>query len=124
MPVQYSDLGDLVSIDGSLINAVLTMYWADYRKGSKKAKGHFGFDVNRQIPLKVYLTDGNGAERPFVSSILAEGQTGIMDRGYQSHEDFDFLQAEKKTFCMSNQNQNHTNHYQTEQRTGGQSHFL
>ena len=54
LPAQYSDLGDLVSIDGSLINAVLTMYWADYRKGSKKAKGHFCFDVNRQIPLKVY----------------------------------------------------------------------
>ncbi len=98
LPAQYSDLGDLVSIDGSLINAVLSMYWADYRKGSKKAKGHFGFDVNRQLPLKVYLTDGNGAERPFVSSILTEGQTGIMDRGYQCHKDFDFLQAEEKHF--------------------------
>lgn len=98
LPAQYSNLGDLVSIDGSLINAVLTMYWADYRKGSKKAKGHFGFDVNRQIPLKVYLTDGKGAERPFVSSILTEGQTGIMDRGYQSHKDFDFIQAENKHF--------------------------
>jgi len=72
------------------------MYWTDYRKGSKKAKGHFCFDVNHQIPLKVYLTDGNGAERPFVSSILTKGQTGIMNRGYQCHKDFDFLQAEKK----------------------------
>ncbi|MCP4347689.1 MAG: IS4 family transposase, partial [Desulfobacterales bacterium] len=81
LPSQYSDLGDLVSIDGSLIDGVLSMYWADYRKGSKKAKGHFGFDVNRKIPMKVYLTEGNGAERPFVSSILSEGQTGIMDRG-------------------------------------------
>jgi len=98
LPAQYSDLGDLVSIDGSLINAVLTMYWADYRKGSKKAKGHFGFDVNRQIQVKVYMTDGNVAERPFVSSILTEGQTGIMDRGYQSHKAFDLLQAEKKHF--------------------------
>jgi len=98
LPAQYSDLGDLVSIDGSLINAVLTMYWAGYRTGSKKAKGHFGFDVNRQIPLKVYLTDGNGAERPFVSSILIEGQTGIMDLDYQCHKNFDFLQAENKHF--------------------------
>lgn len=98
LPAQHSDLGDLVSIDGSLINAVLSMYWADYRTGSKKAKGHFGFDVNRKIPLKVYLTEGNGAERPFVSSILSEGQTGIMDRGYQSHKDFDLLQAERKHF--------------------------
>ncbi len=74
LPSQYSDLGDLVSIDGSLIDAVLSMYWADYRKGAKKAKGHFGFDVNHKIPMKIYLTKGNGAERPFVSSILLEGQ--------------------------------------------------
>ena len=74
------------------------MHWADYRKGAKKAKGHFGFDINRKIPLKIYLTDGNGAERPFVRSILSEGQTGIMDRGYQSHKNFDLLQGENKHF--------------------------
>ena len=98
LPSNYSDLGELVSIDGSLINAVLTMYWADYRKGAKKAKGHFGFDVNHKIPLKIYLTDGNGGERPFVRSILKKGQTGIMDRGYQSHKNFDILQDENKHF--------------------------
>lgn len=98
LPAQYSDLGNLVSIDGSLIDAVLSMYWADYRKGAKKAKGHFGFDINHKVPMKVYLTDGNGAERPFVSSILSKGQTGIMDRGYQSHKDFDLLQNENKHF--------------------------
>lgn len=98
LPAQYLGLGDLVAIDGSLLDAVLSMYWADYRKGSKKAKGHFGFDVNRKIPMKIYLTDGNGAERPFVSLILSEGQTGIMDRGYQSHKDFDLLQDENKHF--------------------------
>ena len=35
LPKQYTDLGDLVAIDGSLIDAVLSMYWADYRKNSK-----------------------------------------------------------------------------------------
>ncbi|MCP3872906.1 MAG: IS4 family transposase [Desulfobacteraceae bacterium] len=98
LPSQHSDLGDLVSIDGSLIDAVLSMYWADYRKSSKKAKGHFGFDINHKIPSKVYLTDGKGPERPFVNSILSKGQTGIMDRGYQSHKDFDLLQDENKHF--------------------------
>jgi len=98
LPSKHSGLGELVSIDGSLIDAVLSMYWADYRKGAKKAKGHFGFDINRKIPLKIYLTDGNGAERPFVRSILSEGQTGIMDRGYQSHKNFDLLQDENKHF--------------------------
>lgn len=98
LPKEYAELGDLVSIDGSLIDGVLSMYWADYRKGAKKAKGHFGFNINQGIPTKVFLTDGNGAERPFVSRILSPGQTGVMDRGYQSHKDFDLLQAEGKSF--------------------------
>nr|WP_254782119.1 IS4 family transposase [Desulfoluna spongiiphila] len=98
LPNEFSELGELIAIDGSLIDACLSMYWADYRKGSKKAKGHFGFSINQGIPTHVYLTDGNGAERPFVSTILSPGQTGVMDRGYQCHDDFDLLQEEGKSF--------------------------
>ena len=54
--------------------------------------------MNRSIPRKIYLTEGNGAERPFVSEILAEGQTGILDRGYQCHERFDQWQKDQKLF--------------------------
>ncbi len=50
LPAQHTELGELVGIDGSLIQAVLSMYWADYRDGSKKAKVHVGFDINRGIP--------------------------------------------------------------------------
>ena len=98
LPNRHPNLGDLVGIDGSLIDATLSMYWADYRKGTKKAKVHVGFDLNRGIPRKVFLTNGNGAERPFVSQILSEGQTGVMDRGYQCHKKFDFWQQEDKLF--------------------------
>ena len=98
LPNRHPNLGDLVAIDGSLIDATLSMYWADYRKGAKKAKVHVGFDLNRSFPRKVFLTNGNGAERPFVSQILSEGQTGVMDRGYQCHKKFDFWQQEDKLF--------------------------
>ena len=98
LPKEYKNLGELISIDGSLIDAVLSMYWADYRKGAKKAKGHFGFNINSGIPKKGFLTEGNGGERPFVNRILSKGQTGVMDRGYQSHKDFDLLQDENKHF--------------------------
>ena len=82
LPKEYEHLGDLVAIDGSLINAVLSMHWADYREGSKKAKIHLGFDINRSIPSKIFLTHGKAAERPFVKEILSPGQTGVLDRGY------------------------------------------
>jgi hypothetical protein len=98
LPKAHEELGDLVGIDGSLIEGTLSMIWADYRKGSKKAKVHVGLDLNRSIPTKVHLTDGNGAERPFVSQILSEGQTGVMDRGYQCHALFDQWQADDKFF--------------------------
>ena len=98
LPLNFPELGELVAIDGSLIDAVLSMHWADYRDGAKKAKSHIGFDVNRSIPRKIFLTDGNGGERPFVSQILEPGQTGIMDRGYQCHQNFDSWQREGKHF--------------------------
>ena len=64
LPGQHPELGDLVGIDGSLIDA----------------------------------TFGKGAERSFVSLILSEGQTGVMDRGYQSHKHFDQWQRDGKLF--------------------------
>jgi len=90
--------GDLIGIDGSLIDACLAMHWAYYRKGSKKAKVHLGFDLNHSIPSKIFLSDGNGAERPFVSMILSPGQTIVMDRRYQAHDRFDQWQEEGKHF--------------------------
>ncbi len=98
LPQKHPELGQLVSIDGSLIDAVFSMAWADYRRGAKKAKTHIGFDINRGIPRKIFLTAGKGGERPFVSKILAPGETGALDRGYQSHKNFDTLQGDGKHF--------------------------
>jgi len=98
LPKKYANLGDLVSIDGSLIDSVLSMAWADYRKESKKAKLHLGFNINQGIPQNLFLTNGKADERPFVHQILESGQTGVMDRGYQNHQNFDELQKEEKHF--------------------------
>jgi hypothetical protein len=100
LPVRFPLYGDLTAIDGSLINGVLSMAWADYRKNSKKAKIHLGFNVNQGIPSKIFFTNGKGAERPFVSQMIAPGQTGICDRGYQDHALFDSLRDEGKSFVV------------------------
>jgi Transposase DDE domain. len=98
LPDKHPELGQLVAVDGSLIDAVLSMDWADYRKGAKKAKTHIGFDLNRGIPRTIFLTDGKGGERPFVNRIVQPGETAVSDRGYQSHHDYDQLQAAGKHF--------------------------
>ncbi len=100
LPNTHAELGNLVALDGSLIDATLSMYWADYRKGAKKAKIHLGFDLNHGIPSKIYFTDGKGAERPFIDPITLPGQTVIADRGYQEHALFDDLQAQGKHFII------------------------
>jgi hypothetical protein len=98
LPSEHTPLGELVAIDGSLINATLSMHWADYRKNAKKAKLHLGFDLNCGLPAKVFLTPGKGAERPFVGQILLPGQTGVLDRGLQSHQHFDQWQKQGQFF--------------------------
>ncbi len=100
LPNRFPELGDLVALDGSLIDATLSMYWADYRKGSKKAKIHLGFDLNHGIPSKIFFTDGKGGERPFVDPITSIGQTVVGDRGYQEHALFDNLQTQGKHFVI------------------------
>jgi hypothetical protein len=94
LPGEHKELGDLISVDGSLIDATLSMTWADYRKGAKKAKVHVGFNLNQSIPSKIFLTNGKEGERPFVEKIVAKGQTAVIDRGYQGHKNFDTWQKE------------------------------
>ena len=98
LPSQYSDLGDLIAIDGSLIDSVLSMHWAEYRSNSRKAKLHLGFDINHGVPHKLFLTKGNGAERLFVSKLIDPGQAGVLDRGYQAHHLFDQWQRDNCHF--------------------------
>ena len=89
LKVDHLDLGQLRAIDGSLIQASLSMAWAEYSSTQRKAKAHMGFNLNQGLPWNLALTEGKGAERPFVSSFLEEGETGVVDRGYVDYQGFD-----------------------------------
>jgi len=95
---EFSDLGDLIAVDGSLITATMSMLWADYRNGANKAKVHLGFDIGRGVPQKVTLTDGKGDERSQAERLVAPGQTGVYDRGYQCYKNFDDWQEQGRHF--------------------------
>ncbi|MBJ6728026.1 IS4 family transposase [Geomesophilobacter sediminis] len=98
IPAQYADLGTLVAIDGSYIDAVMSMDWADYSSTNKKAKAHVGFDLNRGIPTNMILTDGNEIERHFVERMIGPDETAVLDRGYQCNASFDQWQRNEKKF--------------------------
>ncbi len=98
LPDAHPELGELVAIDGSLIEATLSMIWADYRKGTKKAKLHLGFNLNQGIPESLILTPGKSAEHIYVEKLLKIEQTGVMDRYYQCHKAFDYWQEQERFF--------------------------
>lgn len=98
LPDAHPELGALVGIDGSLIEATLSMIWADYRKGAKKAKLHLGFNLNQGIPQSLILTPGKSAEHIYVENLLKAGQTGVMDRYYHCHKAFDDWQEQERFF--------------------------
>lgn len=89
LKLPHPALGELMAIDGSLIDASLSMAWAEYTSTQPKAKVHLGFDLNRGLPRHLALTEGNGAERPFVSTFLKPDETGVLDRGYVDYQGFD-----------------------------------
>lgn len=98
LPNAYPKLGELIAIDGSYIDGVLSMDWAKYRSNVNKAKAHIGFNVNTGTPYQAFITEGSSNEVPFVAQILKPGQTAVTDRGYQCHKTFDLLQEQKKSF--------------------------
>lgn len=109
LPTRHIELGELVAVDGSFIDSVLSMTWAEYQTQNNKAKLHLGFDLTHGIPATLILTDGNGAERPQVSSLVQPGQTAVLDRGYQDHERFDRWQEEGRHFiCRIKENTHRT----------------
>lgn len=98
IPAEFADIGNLVAIDGSYIDAVMSMDWADYSSIKKKAKAHVAFDINRGIPKDLILTDGNQTERQFVERMIGPDETAVLDRGYQCNADFDHWQENEKKF--------------------------
>jgi len=46
---KYDKFGSLVALDGSLVDATLSMEWADYTSTTNKVKVHLCFDINHAI---------------------------------------------------------------------------
>ncbi len=77
-------LGTLVCVDGSLIPAIQTMSWAQYKKSANALKIHLAFNLNQMIPVQIITTDANTSERKMLAQFLEAGVTYIADRGYLS----------------------------------------
>lgn len=72
----------LTAVDGTLINALSKMTWAIWKAEQKAVKAHFQFDIDKSVPVKMAITDGNGNEKDVLADNLEPGRTYVIDRGY------------------------------------------
>jgi hypothetical protein len=74
--------GILTAVDGTLINALPKMTWALWKTGHTAVKAHIQFDIDKYVPVKMTITEGNGNEKDVLADNLEPGRTYVLDRGY------------------------------------------
>lgn len=74
----------LTAVDGTLINALPKMTWALWKKDMMAIKAHTHFDIQKHVPVRITITDGNGDERQVLANHLESGRIYVKDRGYAS----------------------------------------
>ena len=76
--------GILTAVDGTLIPALSKMTWALWKTDRQAVKAHAQFDLQKHVPVKITITDGNGDERQALAENLEAGRIYVKDRGYAS----------------------------------------
>lgn len=75
---------DIKAIDSTSISLCLSLYtWASFRSTKSGIKAHTVYDVKKQIPDFIVITEGRRHDHAVVSEIpIHEGTIYAMDRGY------------------------------------------
>jgi len=74
--------GILTAVDGTLIPALSKMAWALWKTDRQAVKAHTQFDLEKHVPVKITITDGNGNEKQVLADHLEAGHIYVKDRGY------------------------------------------
>ncbi|MHC4215611.1 MAG: IS4 family transposase [Planctomycetota bacterium] len=74
--------GILTAVDGTLIPALSKMTWAMWKTDRQAVKAHAQFDLQKHVPVKITITEGNGNEKQVLADNLESGRIYVKDRGY------------------------------------------
>jgi len=74
--------GILTAVDGTLIPALSKMTWALWKTDRQAVKAHAQFDLEKHVPVKITVTDGNANEKKVLADHLEPGRIYVQDRGY------------------------------------------
>jgi hypothetical protein len=90
----------LTVVDGTLINALPKMTWALWRNQYNAIKAHTQFDIEKYVPIKITITQGNASEIEVLAKNLESGRIYVKDRGYVSFALFtQILEAGSSFIC-------------------------
>ncbi len=90
----------LTVVDGTLINALPKMTWALWRSQYNAIKAHTQFDIEKYVPIKITITQGNASEIEVLAENLEPGRIYVKDRGYVSFSLFkQILEAGSSFIC-------------------------
>jgi hypothetical protein len=88
----------LTAVDGTLIPALSKMTWAMWKTDRQAVKAHAHFDLQKQVPVKITITEGNGNEKQVLAENLESGRIYVKDRGYASFDLFQKILDNKSSF--------------------------
>ena len=90
--------GILTAVDGTLIPALSKMTWALWKTDRQAIKAHTHFDLQKHVPVKITITEGNGGEIEALENELEAGRIYVKDRGYASLALFQTILDNKSSF--------------------------
>ena len=97
--------GVLTAVDGTLIPALSKMTWALWKTDRQAVKAHTQFDLQKHVPVKITITEGNGNEKQVLADELEPGRIYVKDRGYASLALFQtILDSESSFVCRIRDN--------------------
>jgi hypothetical protein len=97
--------GILTAVDGTLIPALSKMAWALWKTDRPAVKAHTQFDLEKHVPVKITITDGNGNEKQVLADHLEPGRIYVKDRGYAGLALFQqILNADSSFVCRIRDN--------------------
>jgi len=97
--------GILTAVDGTLIPALSKMTWALWTTEKRAVKAHTQFDLQKHVPVKIMVADGNSSEIEALAEELESGRIYVQDRGYASLALFQkILDSESSFVCRLRDN--------------------
>jgi IS4 transposase len=74
------------------------MTWAMWKTDRQAVKAHAQFDLQKHVPVKITITEGNGNEKQVLAENLESGRIYVKDRGYASLDLFQKILDNKISF--------------------------